>query len=284
MKGLSYLLSSLVLASALFSAAPAQAERCSAKWREKLRGERDFMKRFAIYKEALATCPKDALYNRKFAFTCERFRKYDLALKHYQIAAKLDPSMAEAHFGIADVQMIKGNVSAAVVAYTIGLAIQPDHARARTALEMAQIKLKAETGGEVSSKQLAKVLAQKAPKGQSATSAAGPSLRFRLTFGLNSARLTRFSTKKLKNLADALKQLSGARFMLAGHTDSQGGDAYNVKLSQSRAEAVRDYMVKQGLAAKIFDVKGYGSSKPIAANDTRENRAKNRRVEIRRLN
>jgi OOP family OmpA-OmpF porin len=65
-----------------------------------------------------------------------------------------------------------------------------------------------------------------------------------------------------------------------GHTDSDGSEEYNMGLSIRRAEAVRDYMVSEGIDASIIDVSGEGESNPIASNTTREGRAQNRRVDI----
>ena len=65
-----------------------------------------------------------------------------------------------------------------------------------------------------------------------------------------------------------------------GHTDSIGTDAYNQRLSERRAKAVRDYMVSQGIDASRISTVGYGKTKPIADNKTAEGRAENRRVEI----
>ncbi len=77
-----------------------------------------------------------------------------------------------------------------------------------------------------------------------------------------------------------LKAESDVRVSVEGHTDSVGSDAYNEDLSQRRADAVRDYMVEQGIAASRITTRGWGESKPIASNDTAEGRAQNRRVEI----
>ena len=65
-----------------------------------------------------------------------------------------------------------------------------------------------------------------------------------------------------------------------GHTDSDGSEEYNMALSIRRAEAVRDYMVSEGVDASIIDVSGEGESNPIASNATKEGRAENRRVDI----
>ena len=65
-----------------------------------------------------------------------------------------------------------------------------------------------------------------------------------------------------------------------GYTDGIGGEAYNQKLSERRAGSVVDYFVKGGLDKSRFTAKGYGEAQPVAPNDTKEGRAKNRRVEL----
>lgn len=70
------------------------------------------------------------------------------------------------------------------------------------------------------------------------------------------------------------------RIRIDGHTDSQGKDAANLKLSQQRAESVRAYLEKAGVEPKRMTAKGFGETKPIADNDTPEGREQNRRVEI----
>ena len=65
-----------------------------------------------------------------------------------------------------------------------------------------------------------------------------------------------------------------------GHTDSVGPEAYNLKLSERRAQAVLDYMLKKGIPFGQMAAVGYGESQPATSNDTKEGRALNRRVEI----
>jgi len=77
-----------------------------------------------------------------------------------------------------------------------------------------------------------------------------------------------------------MKDKPSMKVSVEGHTDSIGSDAYNQKLSERRAQAVRDYMVSQGIDAARISVKGWGKTTPIASNKTEAGRAENRRVEI----
>jgi outer membrane protein OmpA-like peptidoglycan-associated protein len=72
----------------------------------------------------------------------------------------------------------------------------------------------------------------------------------------------------------------GLRLDVEGHTDNTGSDETNTKLSLQRAEAVRDYLVGQGLSAGSMAAKGLGKSVPVADNASPDGRQKNRRVEI----
>lgn len=101
-----------------------------------------------------------------------------------------------------------------------------------------------------------------------------------VNFDGDSARLRPESLAILDNAAATLKEWSGVKVEVAGHTDSVSSDAYNLKLSQRRAEAVRAYLVKRGVAAERLTAKGYGESAPVADNRTAAGRAKNRRVEL----
>ncbi|NTW26619.1 MAG: OmpA family protein, partial [Lentimicrobium sp.] len=70
------------------------------------------------------------------------------------------------------------------------------------------------------------------------------------------------------------------KFSVEGHTDSDGDDASNLKLSEARAKAVVEAMAKLGIAADRLTSKGLGESKPMAGNDSPEGKAQNRRVEF----
>ncbi|PQZ90743.1 MULTISPECIES: OmpA family protein [Pseudomonas] len=83
----------------------------------------------------------------------------------------------------------------------------------------------------------------------------------------------------VKNLADFMAQYPATNVEVAGHTDSVGPDAYNQKLSQRRADAVKQVLVKDGVAPSRITSVGYGESRPVADNATEAGRAVNRRVE-----
>jgi len=108
----------------------------------------------------------------------------------------------------------------------------------------------------------------------------------KVNFKFDSAEILPDSYTLLNNYGQAfsLSPLNTATFAIEGHTDSQGKEDYNLKLSQRRAEAVRNYLVSRyPTTTNRLRVEAYGESKPNASNDTEEGRASNRRVEFRQM-
>ncbi len=101
-----------------------------------------------------------------------------------------------------------------------------------------------------------------------------------ILFDLDKATLKPESTKQLQNLVTLLKDNPGLKLEVQGHTDDQGSDDYNLKLSQRRAETVVAYLSLFGIDTSRLLPKGYGESKPVTANTSEEGRAQNRRVEL----
>jgi OOP family OmpA-OmpF porin len=85
---------------------------------------------------------------------------------------------------------------------------------------------------------------------------------------------------KLDDLAGKVKGINLEVIIAVGHTDSDAGDAFNQKLSVSRAEAVKAYLVSKGIEKNRVYTEGKGEKQPVADNKTKEGKAKNRRVEI----
>jgi outer membrane protein OmpA-like peptidoglycan-associated protein len=86
--------------------------------------------------------------------------------------------------------------------------------------------------------------------------------------------------ERLARVSGILLAYSSLKIAIEGHTDAVGTDDYNQRLSEQRAESVRDYLVSQGVTAQAVTARGLGKTQPIASNDTADGRQRNRRVEL----
>ncbi len=103
-------------------------------------------------------------------------------------------------------------------------------------------------------------------------------------FNENKTNIDPLAAKALDRDGEILKENPNIKVEIGGHTDSLGSEKANQKISEKRAESVKKYLMdKFNISGDRMVVKGYGSTKPIADNSTKEGRAKNRRVEIRIL-
>jgi len=102
-----------------------------------------------------------------------------------------------------------------------------------------------------------------------------------IQFEYDSYELTLSSNEELEKVAQLLFTNPTLRIELASHTDDQGSDKYNDNLSTLRGKAVAEWLIQRGIDASRVESIGYGKRKPLVANDSDENRALNRRVEIR---
>ena len=108
-------------------------------------------------------------------------------------------------------------------------------------------------------------------------------LKQQVHFKTNRSVILPDSFELLRQVATALKDAPSVNVRIEGHTDNVGKLEKNMKLSQSRADAVRDFLVRQGVDAKQILAEGYGPTRPIASNLSRAGKAANRRVEFRML-
>lgn len=99
-------------------------------------------------------------------------------------------------------------------------------------------------------------------------------------FSTGSARISDGNEEVLERLVDVLARCTANKIEVGGHTDSQGSNEVNERISQARADAVMTALVAKGVATRRLSSKGYGETIPIADNQTEEGRARNRRIEF----
>lgn len=103
-----------------------------------------------------------------------------------------------------------------------------------------------------------------------------------ILFTFNQASINTKSYSLLDSLSQIISEcgdeMKGVSILIGGHTDSVGKDAYNLDLSQRRADAVSDYLQGKGIDAALLEAKGFGESKPVASNSTARGQAQNRRI------
>lgn len=101
-----------------------------------------------------------------------------------------------------------------------------------------------------------------------------------ITFAFDDATLNSSFRPTLSKLAQTMNQYNKTTVNIAGHTDSRGAASYNMGLSRDRAMSVANYLTSQGVASNRIKIDAYGSSRPIASNNTDSGRQQNRRVEL----
>ena len=106
-------------------------------------------------------------------------------------------------------------------------------------------------------------------------------LKQQIHFATNKALILKDSYRVLRQVARALKDAPGVMVRVEGHTDNVGSLERNLKLSQRRADAVKEFLVRQGVLRSRIVAEGFGATRPIAPNTNRAGRAANRRVEFR---
>ncbi len=106
-------------------------------------------------------------------------------------------------------------------------------------------------------------------------------IRRQVNFATDSAEILPSSTQLLSEVADViLRHPELTKIEIQGHTDNRGGAQHNMELSQRRAEAVRDWLIRAGVSPNQLEARGYGQEQPLVPNITASNRARNRRVQF----
>lgn len=154
------------------------------------------------------------------------------------------------------------------------VAAQLDSAAAQRGAAAAQMQtLEAQQRSAILEAQLADLTAKKTERGLVIT--LGDVL-----FGTDLARLNADGMRTAQRLADVLQQNPQRTVLIEGFTDSTGSTLHNQQLSERRASTVQSALQTLGIGGERIEVRGYGATFPVAANDTKENRQLNRRVEI----
>ncbi|MCU7548030.1 OmpA family protein [Chitinophagaceae bacterium LB-8] len=128
----------------------------------------------------------------------------------------------------------------------------------------------------------AKDLKQAVPTAQVERVGEGINMTFgsELMFEKNSSVINDSYKSDLASAVEVFNKYPETNIVIEGHTDDSGSDEYNMTLSEKRANAVKDFFISKGVSADRLTTKGYGETQPKYANDTEENRKKNRRVEL----
>ncbi len=153
---------------------------------------------------------------------------------------------------------------------------QAEQARAQAETE-AQARAAEQAKTAALSKELSDLKAQQTDRGIVLT--VGDVL-----FATGKAEVAPGGQRSVDKLAEFLKKNPKRNVLIEGHTDNTGNEDFNLKLSQQRADAVRDLLVARGIATERITTKGYGPKYPLVVNDTPSGRQQNRRVEVVVLN
>ncbi|MNJ95009.1 Outer membrane porin F precursor [compost metagenome] len=105
-----------------------------------------------------------------------------------------------------------------------------------------------------------------------------------INFDIDKSNITNDGKEVVKQISEALKKDLALKIAIEGHTDNTGNATHNKKLSNDRANAVMNVLESLGINKSRLSAKGFGAERPLVANDNEENKAKNRRVELVRIN
>ncbi|MGC1463002.1 MAG: OmpA family protein [Terracidiphilus sp.] len=210
--------------------------------------------------------------------------------------AESDAAMAQANAASSQANAEASQANAATA--------EADAANAQAAMAANQVTSAAAVTAAQTDADQSRMVAQNALEGQQKADNEKVAMRAQLSEQLNKILATRDSARglivsmsdvlfdtgqyslkpgareKLAKVAGILIAYPGLNIAVGGYTDNVGGDEMNQKLSENRADAVRDYLVAQGVETKSVGATGFGNSSPVASNDNASGRQENRRVEL----
>ena len=187
-------------------------------------------------------------------------------------ACAVDSGLADLRYGVSTFSAAGADVHVAVLAFTLVDDLYCKALAGRTIAIVATLEAKAREQNMVTVKagELARTIAD-----------SGKIALYGIHFDVDKAEVKGESTPQLDEIAAMLKADGVLKLMVVGHTDNQGGAAYNLDLSKRRADAVIAALTgRYGIAADRLLAQGMGAAAPLASNDSDAGRAKNRRVEL----
>ncbi|MFZ5760195.1 MAG: OmpA family protein [Thermodesulfobacteriota bacterium] len=263
---------------------------------------RDFLEK------VIGRCPEDHRLHYAYGHTMERLRRYDEALLAYQKVVEIKPDCAEGYLAMGEVYLSLGKNDEALARLDQGLSLDPhniwgkrSYARACRLTEKFGDRVGNAAAPETVSSHVPQVTAHPAQEEMPASSpsasdgippsvpakVASSAVIVSIRFPSRGNELSAEAAVELHQafcIPDAAGMFGSDRFEIAGHTDDNGDFDHNMLLSRIRAEKVRDYLVERcQIAPERLTVIGHGSTQPVVANDSRDHRRMNRRVEIRRI-
>ncbi len=298
-----YILIGVILSMAFIGSGAALAADCKVL-HDAIHKERVLLRKKSLVDAALKVCPNDPeiVYDNGYIF--ERFRKYEEALLNYRKAIALDSAYSKAYFSIGDIEALQNNYSSAVEAYTEGLRLDPDNARARGSLKVVLAKKREENSLAVAvvppvsvppvsvapvSPVVKKKKAAPVKTAVEATPnfAEAPITRLNVPFRQKSGELSQDAQDVLSVVVGQAmnrKDMQGKSFEVGGHTDNLEDTGKNYAISKKRAVNVKKYLT-EGFAidSKRLKLAYHGSKKPKVPNTSPANQAINRRVDFSKL-
>lgn len=254
--------------------------------------------RIYLLERVIELCPshaqvrKDLLlaYKEAAEICCSR-EEYGQALEHYNKSLDINPHDASTFTDRAKVYYLRGQHEMARDDYREALRLKPDEAKTREAVKALESEIATLEGGFKTADQIMKKLKHsagqpKAPNLMGFQNVSVPKHRERfenILFEEWSYTMKPESIVQVQEVGKALSSLKGGHlcFAVEGHTDNRGDEKRNMELSQQRAEAVKNYLVKEfQIDPGEITSRGFGYTIPLVPNTSPENMRRNRRVEI----
>ena len=239
-----------------------------------------------LYRKIIDICPDYPEAHNNLGDVYEIMGRFDEALKEYQLAIALDSTFPHPYFGIGDILFKNGDYGAAVRWYDKGLLLNPSDQLTKELRRQANALLHGRIIPKETIIEVLKRLKTRGPAEVVKLTLGTDGSKGLIPFKKDDATLTEEGKRQLQELGKALnsQKLKGYVFEIAGHTDSQGNESANLKLSLDRANAVKIYLASHfKIESARLHVKGYGDSRPLAIGDDEASHALNRRVEIVRI-